>query len=166
MRLLLRGVVLPGHKLFCVHLEAGAFFTSKGLQAQRIKSGDAEVLSFAHRLLKWQSGFKRALNIRPVPFPFLQSQPWEAVSEFPVSAAAWGHWERCSGPVMTCKMTGSSGFVWYVLAAALRYKSSKGKSKSWLATYLRSPVHSLQSHNAALREAELRVAELRSCRQP
>lgn len=51
------------------------FFISKGLQAQQVKSGDAEALSFGLRLSKWQSGFKRALNTRPVPFPFLQSQP-------------------------------------------------------------------------------------------
>lgn len=108
-------------QLFCVHLEAFVFFTSEGLQAKQVKSGDAEVLSSGLRLLKWWSGFKRALNIWLVPFPFPQSQPWDTVSESPVSAAAWGHWEHCSGPVMTCKMTISVAmFMWYVLAAAQR----------------------------------------------
>lgn len=88
MKLLLISVVLPGHKLFCVHLEAGGFFSSKGLQAQ---NGDVEVLGFGLKLLKWQSGFKRALKIWPVSFPFLQSQPRDTVSESPVRAAAWGH---------------------------------------------------------------------------
>lgn len=48
------------------------YFTGKGLQAQHVKSGDAEVLSFGLRVLKRQSSFERALNIWPVPFPILE----------------------------------------------------------------------------------------------